>query len=1042
MAASLLATLGVCALRVGEKHVESPATQKARAILAYLAMHRGVDVSRERLLELFWPDTDPERGRDNLRTALWSIRRCLRGAGVDADEFLTANKSVVRWSAETVVDAQDFERLVRGSEADLTAALALYKGDFLEGDYDDWAVAERERLASIFEAALGRSLRLSPDAQTAQLLLSRNPYDEDAYATLIDAELAAGRRMAALAYVDRCRTAMREIGAAPSDSFERRFAALGRPIETSAPELKLPFVGRETELASMARALDDALAGSGSLTLVYGEPGIGKSALLAAATRVASSRGMRALVVRCVESEARMFGPWPQLFETLTDGDFKALAQSAGAGAADAFAVAMADELDDPSLVIVDDAHALNGVSLDILEALVPLLAARHAVIISTRPEGLARLRARTASLRYDEAQLRPLERGALRSAFGELTGDGSAPILDALYERTGGHPLFVSAMLESLASSGAATRDGHRWRFEPNATGQLKLPSSLRRHIEVRLRSCGEDACAAACAVALEPMATTDQLIEALDMPDERVLDAVDELLAHGLVVEPPTGPLFAFAHDIVAEVAATLLNAGRRSRLHQKFATQLQSMQARDRWLRLARHLRAAGKPLEAGAAYHDASMEAVEWSAFGDVVMRADEGIAAVEVLDRSPARDAQLALLERAKSGGLVFGGDAPGAMAPAEKAVTYARASGDQDVLVRALLARAFAGSESGDVGRQLEDSAEAIAIARRLGDGVKLAKALVQHATAATLLAQTGGVADELREAHEIAVNAGEWGLVESALAETVYANTVAQRFADALDAADRCLAAGRQSEPSALATAYHNRAAVWYAIDRFDDALRDLDEADAIVAQSRGVQERWGRGGITGPTIVFALGYLRALVATRLGRFSDAIASLEAIRVGASGVLRSRRYGCAFRMAAIDVLLRRDEDGDAAAAALEAAGLPDDMEPRGIVGWGDAPALSRARVAARDGSIDAALLETALSALERFADKTPLDVDRWFDALAVIAHDAGAIELAGRARRRAERHLSARRDAAGPLWGGASASPGTAVDNQLTVRP
>ena len=1031
MAESLLTTLGTCSLRVGETVVESPATQKARAILAYVAMHRGVDVSRERLLELFWPDTEPDRGRDNLRTALWSIRRCLRSAGLDPDGFVSANKSVVRWSAETRVDALDFERLAKGSDAELSTALALYRGDFLEGDYDDWAVAERERLASVFEGALGRSLKLSPDAQTAQLLLSRNPYDEDAYATLIDAELAAGRRMSALAYADRCRAALGEIGATPSDAFEKRFATMARALGAPSTDLAMPFVGREEELSAIVAALDASLRGSGRLVLVHGESGIGKSALLAAAARLASARGMRAFVVQGAAGAARMFGPWPHAYETLTSEDFTALAHDAGAALPDAYAQAVDAALRDPSLLVIDDAQTLNRIGLDILDALAAALPTRHVVLVAARPEGRGELRKRFDGLTYDEMPLRPLGRDVLESAFRELAGEVSTPVTEAIYARTGGHPLFVSAMLAELSATGAAKREGHRWRFEPGATASLAMPSSLRRHIETRLRSCGDDGCAVACAIALEPFASTDQLVEALDITEERALDALDELLSRDLIIEPQTGPLFSFAHDMIAEVAATLLNAGRRSRLHQAFAEQLKAEQARDRWLRLARHLRAAGRALEAGAAYNEAALEGIEWRAFGDVAARATEGIDALEALDRSPERDSSLALLERARAGGLAFGGDPASAVAPSDRSVIYARACGDEPVLLTTLLARGFVLSEAGDKRRQYEDATEAIGIARRIGDEIKLAKALVQRATSSGPDSADAATRDA-QEAYEIAARLGEWGLAHSANSEVVFAAILASRFADALSAAETGLLAGRRGEPSSLATAHHNRAMVWYAVDRFADAAEDLARADAVLERSHGAPERSGRGGLTGPLMTFAIEILRALVETRRGRLETAAASLDAIRRGAPQILGNPRYACALHMAAVDVLLRGDASEDLARAQAEAALLPDDIAPRGGPLWGDAPALARARIAVRARAADAgAHIGLALSQLESVAATTPIDVDRWFAVLAGVASEAGRHDVAARARASSDMLLQRRRSAAGDMWGGAAEAGG-----------
>ncbi len=204
--ASDLKTLGGFALRVSGKTTPSPATRKARALMAFLVINQGADAARERLIEVFWPRVEPDRARDSLSTALHSIRRSLRTAGLDANAFLLATKSVVRWMADTAVDSEEFARLAaREDPLAIQEALQLYQGDFLEGDYDEWVVAERERLAALYETVLARAVRTSNDTDAARRLIARSTYDEQAYAVVIEEELRAGRRSLAASWIERCR---------------------------------------------------------------------------------------------------------------------------------------------------------------------------------------------------------------------------------------------------------------------------------------------------------------------------------------------------------------------------------------------------------------------------------------------------------------------------------------------------------------------------------------------------------------------------------------------------------------------------------------------------------------------------------------------------------------------------------------------------------------------------------------------------------------------------------------------------------------------
>ncbi len=277
MVASVLTTLGGFAFKADGKSSSGPPTRKARALMAYLAMNADAELARERLIETFWPDAQPDHARASLANALSSIRACLRSLGTDCDAYLTATKSVVRWTGETQVDARRFAELaMREDPSASSMAARLYRGDFLEGDYDEWSVAERERLTTLYEAVLARAVRAQRDPVAARLLLARNPYAEEAYAALIEAELEAGRNTAALAVCTRCREALAEVEETPSAAFEERFGHIKvRSLEvppTNLPRQITSFVGRDVELGEI-----NGLLAKSQLVTVIGAGGVGKT---------------------------------------------------------------------------------------------------------------------------------------------------------------------------------------------------------------------------------------------------------------------------------------------------------------------------------------------------------------------------------------------------------------------------------------------------------------------------------------------------------------------------------------------------------------------------------------------------------------------------------------------------------------------------------------------------------------------------------------------------------------------------------------------
>lgn len=132
----------------GDRQIAHFRTQKTAALLGYLARHRDRLQPREVLVELLWPEDDPDAGRHKLSVALSALRQQLEPPGVPDGSVLTTERAAVGFvpgAVETDVDA--FEDAVEaatraaGDEeriALLTRSVRLYRGEFLSGQYDDW----------------------------------------------------------------------------------------------------------------------------------------------------------------------------------------------------------------------------------------------------------------------------------------------------------------------------------------------------------------------------------------------------------------------------------------------------------------------------------------------------------------------------------------------------------------------------------------------------------------------------------------------------------------------------------------------------------------------------------------------------------------------------------------------------------------------------------------------------------------------------------------------------------------------------------------
>jgi predicted ATPase len=970
---------------------------------------------------MFWPDADPDRARDSLVTALWSIRRCLRTARCDADKFLFATKSTVRWTADTVVDALQFVELARRAEpADSEEALQIYRGDFLEGDYDDWAVSERERIAALYETVLTRVVKTSRNTDVARQLIARNPYHEEAYSVLIEAELAAGRHSSAASWVERCRKALSEISEKPSSSFNARFDTISHIGPLVSEGVTLPFAGRENELGLIAAKFKETASGHGSITLVHGEAGIGKSALLGRAARMATENGLRIVVIHCSGEIPSMFGPWPSTFGALAAGDFDAFVETHGSDVVTAVAQAIAAQLRERTALIADDVHALTAEALDIFVALAQVTMSQHAVLAGSRPEGVLLLRSRLKDFPFDELPIGRLDRSNFKWALAQALGSDHPQVLDSLYERTSGHPLFFNGLLNSLVTSGVLTRVGYQWQLTKPIGADIELPDTLKRFIETRLHARGDAPRIVACALALELGATADDLAAVTGMDESRVLDALDDLLALGVIMQPPTGAPFAFTHDLVREVAALGLNVGRRTALHRSFAQRLQASTEREASLRLARHLQAAGESLSAAQAYLKSAHEALELNAAQDAIERCDAGIAVTETLQRTTTSNTMLARLHTTAARALMTGGNAEDAIRRAREAVALARACGDPHVTTQAILELAVMEGAVYQILEQQADAAEAAQSARLYGDDVLEAQALVQQASAARELGLRDEALRAAQTAQQISLKCGRADILQAALEELLRTQMTWWRFEDALEAARTSAVTARNAAPLAAAAFLQVRCALWYLLGRFDEAQSDLQTA--LLISSKAVVRR--RGSFAAPTnplplLQFACHYMGGKIAAAQNNFDE---SMKAAEKAAQLINTAKlpRYREALSLLQIDMLLRRNLTGDNEAARGLASSLNESTLAQGLVGWSDCAELARARVAARlRAPGTATLLRRALNTVEENAHRAPLDTDWAFARLAEAAFEASEIAVAVPARERSEYYRSRRLAAA-----------------------
>ncbi|MDP9494697.1 MAG: AAA family ATPase [Actinomycetota bacterium] len=593
-------------------------TRKAIALLAYLAVE--TTATRDRLAGLLWPESNSERSRATLRRTLSSLRTAV------GHETVTADRIRVTLVDDTPSDIRTFTSEIEATghhdhhgrdvcEAcipHLERATDLYRGDFLEGfsirdaaEFEDWARTVTESLriqAGTAFQRLAMAKAASGDYSAALRAVHRwidlDPLHEPSYRLLMLLHAWDGDRPGAVEAYRRCIAVLdQELGVAPLEETTELYEAILDEDLPPAPGVRKrvraqpsptppagDMIDREDEIAILLGALE-TVADGGKLVAITGAAWMGKTRLLEELGTAAghldhsilSGRafrmeqnlpfGVAAQLLRSamplVEANRDRLPPWalgeiarlvPELHEApvtnestdpfgelrLFDGVFTILSELARIR---------------PILMMVDDVQWLDPASAGLVSYVasrvrsLPILIAISARSGEPLSEPTAEL-ASTAELRID---LQPLAVGQLIDVAGSLAA------AEELHRRTGGVPLLVT---EELSNGG----DG-----EVEGLGMV-------RYMESRIRDLSDLARqVAAAAAVLNGVCDAALLRETSGRTEDEVVDAVEELVAAGLLREGPEGDGLAFNLDALERLTYESTSLIRRRLLHRRAAAAL---------------------------------------------------------------------------------------------------------------------------------------------------------------------------------------------------------------------------------------------------------------------------------------------------------------------------------------------------------------------------------------------------------------------------------------------------------------------------------
>ncbi|MBN1992498.1 MAG: DNRLRE domain-containing protein [Anaerolineae bacterium] len=200
----------------GDTLLTLPTPNKVLALWAYLLLKRQQPLLRDHLAYLLWPDVTEAEARANLRRHLHLLRKQLPAPAKDTPWILTTHQTIQWNPAATywldVAVLEEFDP-AEAEETIWTDLSQTYRGDLLAGFYDDWMLAERDRLQQRYLQLLTQRIAAQkqrgnwPGAiDAARRLLAADTLREEPYRELMEMYYRAGDRAAALGEFEKCRT--------------------------------------------------------------------------------------------------------------------------------------------------------------------------------------------------------------------------------------------------------------------------------------------------------------------------------------------------------------------------------------------------------------------------------------------------------------------------------------------------------------------------------------------------------------------------------------------------------------------------------------------------------------------------------------------------------------------------------------------------------------------------------------------------------------------------------------------------------------------
>src|SRR6266481_7169012 len=385
-------------------------------------------------------------------------------------------------------------------------------------------------------------------------------------------------------------------------------------------------VGRTAELTALRLLIDRTRSGHGQVTLVCGEAGIGKSRLVAEAKAYAAAQNFLVLQGSCFQMDSSY--PYAPLLDLLRASaaptpnapdpdpivlEFARLLPELALTLAGPLPAPLPDPVQEerrlfaaltrffkerasqrPVLLVIEDLHWCDDISLDFLQSLARFCAAQPLLLLMTYRSdevqpGLQRFLAQLDRARLSqELRLVLLSRsevGAMLDAMFALPEGEQANLLHFIYPLTEGNPFFVEEVFTSLVSRGELSFDDGVWRRKPHTDDRsehVPVPRSVQDAVQQRTHQLSAEARQVVTFAAVAGRRFDFAVLQQVMQCDEvQLLPLIKELVATQLVVEV-SADQFAFRHALTQQAVYAGLLARERRSLHRMLAETIEERSA----------------------------------------------------------------------------------------------------------------------------------------------------------------------------------------------------------------------------------------------------------------------------------------------------------------------------------------------------------------------------------------------------------------------------------------------------------------------------